>query len=101
MSELQKINRVIPAVAGWWMFYRDEEGNEWHTPVAGWAECSFADETRGVISTHDELYPLVPTATGVIEADVSGSGRVVYLGAEPLTPSGEVYSTAYHRKGNK
>ena len=47
MSELHKINRIIHAVAGWWMLYRGEEGSEWYTPVAGWAECSFFDEGRG------------------------------------------------------
>ncbi|MGE5988672.1 hypothetical protein ACQJ21_21105 [Klebsiella michiganensis] len=99
MSELHKINRIIHAVAGWWMLYRDEEGSEWYTPVAGWAECSFFDEGRGVVSTPEELYPLVPTAAGVIEPDITGSGRVVYLGAESLTPSSEDYSTAYYRSG--
>ncbi|CAM4349315.1 hypothetical protein RJ490_005714 [Pluralibacter gergoviae] len=101
MSELHKVNRIIPAVSGWWMLYRDEEGNEWYTPVAGWAECSFFDEKRGDLSTPEELYPLVPTGTGVIEPDISGNGQVVYLGSEALTPSGEDYSTAYYRGDKK
>lgn len=59
----------------------------------------FLMKAEGVVSTPEELYPLVPTAAGVIDPDITGSGRVVYLGAESVTPSSEDYSTAYYRNG--
>lgn len=95
-GELYEITRTTAAFSGWWVHYHDEAGNEWYVPVAGWAECSLDGDVDS-----QNLYPIVPTAMGVLEADTSGDGNIIYLAGEELIPPTAPYSTAYHRRRGK
>ncbi|ECD3768323.1 hypothetical protein EWG08_12790 [Salmonella enterica subsp. enterica serovar Reading] len=54
---------ISPAVQGWWAKFRNDNGNDWYSPIAAWAICDVF--YSGDSETYSEILPILTGEYGM------------------------------------